>query len=452
MRNLNATEIYLIVLISACLGWTFGLRRLPSEKEVQATLAPAPPLTEKPDAASQSLASVDNIQFWQSGRSALVVVDVTGTVSLKTGNSRSTHRFSIDITPANLNASLKRTLEVPSGPLREIRAEQYSESTVRIVLDGVPAKEVITEQRSEPSRIVLSVAEPAGYRRPMDAAAVPARVSQAIPVVARRDSGGDMTNSPDSLLSRDRSSDAVADNASWNRTSDRKRSRVVIDAGHGGHDAGSVGPTGFAEKDLVLDLSKRLKTLLELEPGIDVVLTRSEDTFLALENRTQIANRERADLFISLHANSSPKTTVQGAETFVLNLSTRSGDALTTASRENASYGRRIHDLPDILSTIASNDKTRESLDFANHVQTALSLRLNKGAAPGVLGAPLAVLIGARMPAVFVEVSYISNPAEEQRLRTAEYRQQIAESLFQGIKSYTEKTDGASASNLAGAR
>ena len=217
----------------------------------------------------------------------------------------------------------------------------------------------------------------------------------------------------------------------------RRFSRIVIDAGHGGTDSGNVGPTGLTEKDLALDLSKRLKTHLESERGTEAVLTRNQDTFVSLEDRTQIANAEHADLFISIHANSSPQKTVQGVETFFLRLGSGSRDALATASRENASYRKRIGDLPDLLSTIALNDKTEESRTLAEYVQTALT-QSKARRSRGVHEAPLAVLIGARMPAVLVEVSYISNPEEERRLKIPEYREQIAFSLYQAIKSYAE--------------
>ena len=134
-----------------------------------------------------------------------------------------------------------------------------------------------------------------------------------------------------------------------------------IDAGHGGHDTGSIGPTGLTEKELVLDVSRRLKALIEDQMGAEVVMTRDTDTFVALESRTQVANHEKADLFISIHANSSPEKGVRGVETFFLNLNTQSRDALATATRENAASEKKIHELQDILQKIVLNDKADES-------------------------------------------------------------------------------------------
>jgi N-acetylmuramoyl-L-alanine amidase len=226
-----------------------------------------------------------------------------------------------------------------------------------------------------------------------------------------------------------------------------KLSRVVIDAGHGGHDTGSIGPTGFMEKELVLDVAKRLKTLIEEQMGAEVVLTRDTDTFVALENRTQMANQEKADLFISIHANSSAEKGVRGVETFFLNLNTQSRDALATATRENAASEKKIHELQDILQKIVLNDKADESRELAKHIQTAMSSRTNAGSNRGVKQAPFVVLVGATMPSVLAEVTFISNPDEEKRLKTPEYRQKIAESLYRGIKSYAETLSSTRAAN-----
>ena len=217
-----------------------------------------------------------------------------------------------------------------------------------------------------------------------------------------------------------------------------KLSRVVIDAGHGGHDTGSIGPTGFTEKELVLDVAKRLKVLIEAEMGAEAVMTRTDDTFVPLESRTKIATKEEADLFISIHANSSQVKSVRGVETFFLNFNTQSRDALMTAARENAATERNIHDLHDIVEKITLNDKVDESRELAGYIQSAMSKRANAGTNRGVKAAPFVVLIGASIPSVLAEISFISNPDEERQLKTPAYRQQIAESLFQGIKSYAE--------------
>jgi len=215
----------------------------------------------------------------------------------------------------------------------------------------------------------------------------------------------------------------------------------VIDAGHGGHDTGSIGPTGYAEKELVLDVAMRLKQLVETEMGAEVVMTRTEDTFVPLETRTAIANEQQADLFISIHANSSRVRSVRGVETYFLNF-TSSREALETASRENAASERSIHELQDLVKKIMLRDKVDESRELAQHIQHAMATRKGAGTDRGVKQAPFVVLIGADMPSILAEVSFISNPQEERQIKTPAYRQAIAEALYDGVRSYAESLSG----------
>ena len=220
-----------------------------------------------------------------------------------------------------------------------------------------------------------------------------------------------------------------------------KLSRVVIDAGHGGHDTGTMGPSGYAEKELVLDVATRLKQLIETGLGAEVVMTRSDDSFVPLEARTAIANQQASDLFISIHANSSRVQSVRGVETFFLNF-TSSREALETASRENAASERTIHELQDLVKKIMLRDKVEESREFAEHIQRAMAGRKGSGADRGVKQAPFVVLIGANMPSILAEICFISNPQEERLIKTAQHRQAIAESLFEGVRSYAESLSG----------
>jgi N-acetylmuramoyl-L-alanine amidase len=218
-------------------------------------------------------------------------------------------------------------------------------------------------------------------------------------------------------------------------------SRVVIDAGHGGHDTGTIGPTGYTEKELVLDVARRLKGLIERELGADVVMTRDDDSFIPLEARTAIANQQAADLFISIHANSSRVKTVRGVETFFLNLPSTRED-LEIASRENAASQKTIHELQDVVRQIMLSDKVNESRELARQIQKSMAARKDSGTNRGVKQAPFVVLIGANMPSILAEVAFISNPQEEKSIKTADYRQSIAESLFEGVKSYAETLSG----------
>ena len=215
-------------------------------------------------------------------------------------------------------------------------------------------------------------------------------------------------------------------------------SRVVIDPGHGGHDPGAQ-VRGLNEAELVLDIALRLERLLTKEPGVEVVLTRRTNAYVALEGRTAIANRSGADLFLSIHANASSNSGVRGFETYFLNFAPNP-EAEEIAARENAGSARRMSSLPDIVKAIALNNKIDESRDFASMVQGSMHDVLRKSDRNsrnlGVKQAPFMVLIGATMPSVLAEVSFLTNRDEATLLRSAAYRQQIAEALFAGITKY----------------
>jgi N-acetylmuramoyl-L-alanine amidase len=224
-----------------------------------------------------------------------------------------------------------------------------------------------------------------------------------------------------------------------------KIGRIVIDPGHGGHDTGTIGPDGLQEKDLVLEVGRRLGKLLEARLGAEVVYTRKNDTFIPLETRTAIANQQRADLFISIHANSSHDPDARGVETYYLNF-TSSPEALEVAARENAVSEKSIYELQDLVKKIALKEKIEESREFAGDVQESLHTGLAAKSPAirnrGVKKAPFIVLIGANMPSILAEISFVSNPTDEHRLETSEYRQRIAESLYRGIAKYVDGLSG----------
>jgi N-acetylmuramoyl-L-alanine amidase len=224
-----------------------------------------------------------------------------------------------------------------------------------------------------------------------------------------------------------------------------KIGRIVIDPGHGGHDTGTIGPNGLEEKDLVLDVGRRLGRLLQSRLGADVVFTRKDDTFIPLETRTSIANQEQADLFVSIHANSSRDPGARGVETYYLNF-TSSPEALDVAARENAASDKSVYELQDLVKKIALKEKIEESHEFASNVQRALHSGL-AAKSPGIRDrgvkkAPFIVLIGANMPSILAEISFVSNPGDERRLQTSDYRQRIAESLYRGISRYVGGLSG----------
>jgi N-acetylmuramoyl-L-alanine amidase len=237
----------------------------------------------------------------------------------------------------------------------------------------------------------------------------------------------------------------AAGDRSLTRALGLKIGKIVIDAGHGGHDTGTIGPNGLLEKDLVLDVAKRLGRLLQARLGAEVIYTRRDDTFIPLETRTAIANREQADLFISIHANSSRDSDARGVETYYLNF-TSSPEALEVAARENAVSEKSVHELQDLVKKIALKEKIDESREFASNVQDSLYGGLSLSNAGirnrGVKKAPFIVLIGANMPSILAEISFVSNPTDERKLETSEQRQKIADSLYRGVARYAGGLSG----------
>jgi len=229
--------------------------------------------------------------------------------------------------------------------------------------------------------------------------------------------------------------------------------KIVIDAGHGGHDPGTLGRGGLQEKDLVLDVALRLQRLVREELHAEVVMTRSTDVFVPLEERTAIANAQGADLFLSIHANSSHNPSVRGVETYFLNFA-QDPHAEAVAARENAISPATLKDLQNLVKAIALNSKIDESRDFAASVQESLIQSLRPLSADisdrGVRTAPFYVLIGANMPSVLAEIAFVSNPQEERLLRTGEHRERIARSLLEGVRAYLDSLNRTRARQLTG--
>jgi N-acetylmuramoyl-L-alanine amidase len=318
----------------------------------------------------------------------------------------------------------KQPAVIPAAPPQEAWLEAPPELPFRIVAAPIPALlAAIIRPSPAPARAIPAsvLAKPALVSTVPAAgsgvsAAPPVPVETALP--AKRNASGDR---------------------SMIRVLGLKVGRIVLDPGHGGHDTGTVGPEGLREKDLVLDVAQRLGRLIETRMGSEVIFTRSDDTFVALERRTEIANDAKADLFLSIHANSSPLRSAAGVETYYLNFTT-SRSALDVASRENSGSQMTVYELQGLLEKIALKDKVEESREFATRVQTSLfslSARSDAHAKDrGIKKAPFIVLIGASMPSVLAEIGFVSNARDETILRRDEYRTRIAEALYKGISSY----------------
>jgi N-acetylmuramoyl-L-alanine amidase len=329
-----------------------------------------------------------------------------------------------EATPPLRDASLRYARDV----VREIRTGRHPGHT-RVVLDieGVDRYSVFTLYN--PFRLVIEaerteIAAEAATTRPF-APYVPA--AAAAPGVAT--ASGDAPDSPS----------AGGDGKfSLARQLGLGVSRIVIDPGHGGRDPGARAH-GVEEAELVLDVSLRLEKLLQKEPGLEVILTRRTDTYVPLEERTAIANREGADLFLSIHANAARNAQARGIETYYLSFASNP-EAEAVAARENAASDGAMHNLPDIVKAIALNNKLDESRDLAAIVQESLVTRLRRVNQDvrnlGVKKAPFVVLIGATMPSVLAEISFLTHRQEAALLKTAAYRQHIAEALHQAIMRY----------------
>ncbi|HUY15258.1 MAG TPA: N-acetylmuramoyl-L-alanine amidase [Terriglobia bacterium] len=248
-------------------------------------------------------------------------------------------------------------------------------------------------------------------------------------------------------------SPAAAGSPTLTRALGLKIGKVVIDPGHGGHDTGTIGPTGLREKDVVLDVALRLRRIIERRLGSEVIMTRHDDTFIPLEERTAIANEKGADLFISIHANASRDSSARGIETYYLNF-TSDPSALALAARENATSQESVHQLSKLIQKIALSEKIDESRQFAGIVDHSMVRQLSRQGVRepnrGVKKAPFVVLIGANMPSILAEISFLTNPTDERLLRKPAYRQKIAEALYAGVAQYVSQLGGVKVASRTG--
>ena len=335
-----------------------------------------------------------------------VVLDLEDVASYSVFTLYSPFRIVVD---AERSAARAATVEVRPLPSRRLGIFAASPETPRLLAYGAPPLAPL------PRAIRMADPGPASTTAP----ATPPRSSNptAVPVTPAANAAGGFSIARQLGLSV---------------------SRIVIDPGHGGHDPGVLGK-GLDEATLVLDVALRLEKLLQKEQGVEVVLTRRTDVYVPLEERTEIANRQHADMFLSIHANASRNEDARGVETFYLSFAS-SPDAEAVAARENSASTREMHQLPDLIKTITLNNKLDESRDLANMVQDALVTNLRKSnrqiRSRGVKKAPFVVLIGAAMPSVLAEISFVSNQQELTLLKTPAYRQKIAESLLAAVSKY----------------
>jgi len=450
------------------------------------------------EAAPEQDSEVSRVRIWNADNYTRIIIELGSRAKYQAARISDPDRIYFDIRNARLsNELLHRPIEIPPGGyLKAVRVAQNRSDVVRVVLDVAKVKDYSVFQLADPDRLVVDVYGPGASAKTTvytPGTSAHGASASAAPASGSRDSAPPLstlstlktarletpprsalgllplpTKASTSLLPMpalprvaaraaarpSESLKALADSIgpapaakptrsgehSLTRALGLKIGRIVIDPGHGGRDTGTIGPTGLMEKDLCLDLALRLGKLIERSlPSAEIIYTRPDDRFVGLEQRTAIANDARADLFVSIHANSSDDTKVSGIETYYLNFNA-SPQAMEVAARENATAQSSVHDLQDLVAKIARNDKIEESRDLAADIQESLAASMQIGNRRernrGVRKAPFAVLVGADMPSVLAEISFISNPADEQWLKKPENRQHAAEGLFRGIERY----------------
>jgi len=346
-------------------------------------------------AQATEVATVKNIRYWSSQGYTRVVIDLSSPVEFAKNRLSNPDRLYFDLKNAKIAKEINTKLPVGDGILKTVRAGQYDSATVRVVLDLERMEKFEALYLDDPRKLVIDIHAP----RIREEVTLPRKV-------------------------------------------------VVIDPGHGGHDSGAVGKGGLKEKDVVLDIALKVKALLAAEPNLDLVLTRETDIFIPLAERTAMAMKKDADLFVSIHANASPNRSARGIETYLLN-PTNEEEAIRVAARENyvsvktmkdrMEKFRKDNDLDIIKSELRRQHNNEESVALANYVQNALyadAARVHKTVNHGVKGALFFVLFGIEMPSILAEVSFISNPDEERLLSQESYRSTLAASIASGIKAY----------------
>jgi len=456
---------------------------------------------EKPKSAG--LPSVQHVRCTLTPDGTEVVIDLEDTVEYVSGRIANPDRIYFDLRAARLSPALLRNkIRVSGDLLTQVRVAQNQGGVVRVVLDVNGVRDYAASLMNKPSRLVIELYGTGGPRSgavqsakastpatknssndkldgatdaeiiatnapvmsenplpvgPVEettlAPVAPKPIPAPVKILNTRNTKTGAGSKPELVQPPVTPVPTRDGQSTLTRALGLKIGRIVIDAGHGGHDTGTIGPTGLMEKDLCLDVALRLGKIVQQKlPGADIVFTRSDDTFIPLEDRTRIANEAKADLFISIHANSSPDHGARGIETYYLNMR-GSPEAMAVAARENSVSQQGIHDLEEVVKKIARTEKIDESRELAEDVQDSLSKRIQKTSKPvknrGVRKAPFVVLIGADMPSILTEISFLSNPADEQLLKKPEYRQRVAEGLYQGVSDYLQSMNSMAVNGTA---
>jgi N-acetylmuramoyl-L-alanine amidase len=364
---------------------------------------------------SPERARVTSVRLFSSKNDTRVMIELSSEVryqahSLKEDPSKGLPpRIYIDLFNAQLARDPKEPITVADGPLRQVRVGQFTQDVVRVVIDMTALREHSVYLLPDPYRLVIDV---------------------------QGQKNGEILGAEDKIR---KSTVPVAGKS--NPAPNLGVRKIVLDPGHGGKDPGAIGVGGIAEKDIVLAVAKKLAKKLKEEMGVQVVLTRTDDRFIPLEERTAIANAEEADLFVSLHMNASPNGEAKGLETYYLDNTTDEA-SLRLAARENSTSRKNVSDLQFILSDLTQNMKLEDSITLAHRLHQSLvdsmSKRLNDVKDLGVKKALFYVLVGARMPSVLVEMFFITNKTEGRAMSQESYQNTVVDALYDGIVKYKE--------------
>jgi N-acetylmuramoyl-L-alanine amidase len=426
----------------------------------KSTLKHKPPAAESAAQASEKPVAVTGIRHWSSADVTHVAIDLGGPVKYKFAHLIAPERLYFDFENVTVAPGvLAKKLSGQDGFLTDIRVGDMEKGTTRVALDLDRPVEYSVNLVPDPYRLEITFHRAAGQSRNLDAAAttqiVPSITVDPPKVVGSDSSPGVRLAQVNPATARQAFSDAheARPDANGDRSLIRalglKIGKIVIDPGHGGDDHGTMSAGGLFEKDVVLDVALRLGKLLQ-GLGAEVIYTRATDRYLPLEARTAIANREAADLFVSIHANSSPDRDARGVETYYLNFTT-SAESLEVAARENTVSRRPVSELRDLVQKIAQQNRIAESHEFADDVEAALTRNLSGERNRGVREAPFIVLTGANMPAILSEISFLSNSEDENNLKSSHYRQKIAQALYDGISTYVNGLSGVASPSPANA-
>jgi N-acetylmuramoyl-L-alanine amidase len=409
----------------------------------------------------QAMGAVTGIRHWSEGAYTRIVIDQSRQLKFQTQVLKD--RLVFDLFDARIPKAKQETVPINDGILKQVRSSQHDPTTVRIVLDLASIQNYEAFPLREPDRLVIDVQG----ENSANGVGVPA--NNGIASVSSETTGsGTLTsaatkteNAPEPPAIEAMQSKSLMQGYSGvapsrpNNDGERltlsrqlglKVKTIAIDAGHGGHDPGAIGKSGLKEKNITLDIAKRLAILVRDRLGCNVVMTRDKDVFIPLDKRPFIAKSRNADLFVSIHVNATRKRNTKGIETYVQGLKASDREAMATAARENAmserSLGELDNEVEKMLKDLTKDNKIEESIQLAGTVQASLVDTVKPAQKTvvnhGVKSAFFYVLMNTNMPSILAEVGFISNPDEEKLLRQESYRQSLAEALFQGVKKYVD--------------